>query len=161
MSGSSPTKKTARSGGSLDRRTRAELIGRLRDDARRIAERFDLSYDAIEAESVRVKRRYGSCREDGRIRIRLTHARTGRPLKYSSMVDTLCHELAHLKHFNHGPRFKAFYVRLLDWARREGIYRPVPRRRGQCPSLWPRAAGTLQMSLFGEDSARWTSSSRS
>jgi hypothetical protein len=71
-----------------------------------------------------VKRRLGVCFRDGTIRIRLFHARTGRPLKYSSLVDTLCHELAHLRHFNHGKRFQAFYRRILEHARRERIYRP-------------------------------------
>ncbi len=108
----------------LGRGARRELVERLRRDARRIATHFGLEYEGIDPENARVKRRYGACFSDGRIKIRLTHARTGRPLKYSSMVDTLCHELAHLKHFNHGPRFKAFYFRILDWARAQGIYQP-------------------------------------
>jgi len=120
--------RTPRSGGSaggpLGRTARRDLVERLRSDARRIAAHFGLEYEGIDPENARVKRRYGACFSDGRIKIRLTHARTGRPLKYSSMVDTLCHELAHLKHFNHGPRFKAFYFQILDWARAEGIYRP-------------------------------------
>ena len=49
---------------------------------------------------------------------------TGKALKYSSLINTVCHELAHLRHFNHGPRFKAFYFQILDHARREGISRP-------------------------------------
>lgn len=106
-------------------------MARLRADARRIAQRFGLEYEAVEAEGARVKRRYGSCHKDGRIKIRLTHARTGRPLKYSSMIDTLCHELAHLKHFNHSPRFRALYYKILDWARRERIYRPRTRKPGE------------------------------
>jgi len=111
---------------SLDPQARRELIDRLRSDGRRIAAHFGLAYEGIDPENARVKRRYGSCHSDGRIKIRLTHVRTGRPLKYSSMIDTLCHELAHLKHFNHGPRFKAFYFRILDWAREQGIYSPGP-----------------------------------
>jgi hypothetical protein len=51
---------------------------------------------------------------------------TGRSLKYSSLVNTLCHELAHLRHFDHGPRFKAFYLAVLEFARSEGIYQPGP-----------------------------------
>jgi len=110
----------------LEPQARRDLIDRLRCDGRRIAAHFELEYEGIDPENARVKRRYGSCHSDGRIKIRLTHIRTGRPLKYSSMVDTLCHELAHLKHFNHGPHFKAFYFRILDWAREEGIYSPSP-----------------------------------
>ncbi len=131
----------------LGRGARRELVERLRRDARLIAAHFGLEYEGIDPENARVKRRYGACFSDGRIKIRLTHARTGRPLKYSSMVDTLCHELAHLKHFNHGPRFKAFYFRILDWARAQGIYqpglpavagpRPVPdRTTPPPPGLW-------------------------
>jgi hypothetical protein len=108
----------------MDPREARELIDRLNRDAARIAERFALRYRAIEAERANVKSRYGVCYADGRIRIRLRHAATGRSLKYSSLVNTLCHELAHLRHFNHGPRFKVFYLRLLDFARAEGIYQP-------------------------------------
>ena len=86
--------------------------------------RFGLRYKEIAAERANVKRRYGVCFADGSIRIRLRHTLTGRSLKYSSLVNTLCHELAHLRHFNHGLRFRAFYRELLEFARREGIYRP-------------------------------------
>ncbi|HZO09987.1 MAG TPA: YgjP-like metallopeptidase domain-containing protein [Myxococcota bacterium] len=129
-----------------------ELIERLNRDAERIAAHFGLRYRAIEAERPNVKRRYGVCFADGRIRIRLRHVATGRSLKYSSLVNTLCHELAHLRHFNHGPRFKAFYYRLLDFARAEAIY--CPREAGAAiraplrePSPAP-ARGTQQLDLF-------------
>jgi predicted metal-dependent hydrolase len=110
----------------MDRGDATELIGRLALDARRIALVFGLRYRAIEPERPHVRRRLGVCYADGTIRIRLFHARTGQPLKYSSLVDTLCHELAHLRHFNHGRRFQTLYRRILDHARREGIYRPGP-----------------------------------
>lgn len=108
----------------MDTRVAHHLMQRLNRDAERIAVRFGLRYRCIEAESANVKRRYGICYDDGSIRIRLAHIVSGHPLKYSSLVDTLCHELAHLRHFNHGPAFKAFYQRLLAWARKERIYRP-------------------------------------
>jgi predicted metal-dependent hydrolase len=101
---------------------------RLNRDAERLADRFQLRYRAIEAERPNVKRRYGVCFSDGTIRIRLWHVVTRKPLKYSSLVNTLCHELAHLRHFNHGVRFKAFYLKILEHARREGIYQPGPPR---------------------------------
>jgi hypothetical protein len=96
----------------------------LNRDAKQIAWRFRLRYKSIRAERSGVNGHYGICYSDGEIRIRLRHAVSGRPLKYSSLVNTLCHELAHLRHFNHGERFKAFYFQLLDYARAEGIYRP-------------------------------------
>jgi len=97
----------------------------LRRDADRICQRFALRYRSLDPERANVKSRYGICYDDGSIKIRLRHASTGEPLKYSSLVNTLCHELAHLKHFNHGPHFQAFYARMLAWARQEGIYRPA------------------------------------
>ena len=104
-----------------------ELMARLEQDAQRICLRFRLRYRALEAERANVRSRYGVCFSDGTIRIRLRHATTGRPLKYSSLVNTLCHELAHLRHFNHGPRFQTLYGEILQWARREDIYRPRER----------------------------------
>ena len=97
---------------------------RLLADARVIAAHFALEYRAIEPERANVKSRYGICYDDGTIRIRLMHAVSGKPLKYSSLVSTLCHELAHLRHFDHGPKFRAFNQEVLEWARRRGIYRP-------------------------------------
>lgn len=108
----------------MDRRTRRELMDRLSADTRRIATHFGLECGSIEAERANVKSRFGICYDDGSIKIRLNHSVTGEPLKYSSLVNTLCHELAHLRHFNHGPRFKAFYLQMLEWARAQGIYQP-------------------------------------
>jgi hypothetical protein len=111
---------------SMDLGDSLELIERLARDARRIADAFGLRFRAIEPERPHVRRRLGVCYADGTIRVRLHHARTGLPLKYSGLVDTLCHELAHLRHFNHGRRFQLLYRRILEHARREGIYRPGP-----------------------------------
>lgn len=108
-------------------------MARLERDAQRICARFGLRYRVLEPERANVKRRYGVCFSDGTIRIRLFHVTTRQPLKYSSLVNTLCHELAHLRHFNHGPRFQTFYAQILEWARREGIYRP-----GSRPASEPR-----------------------
>ena len=145
----------------MDRRTRRELMARLSADAERIAARFGLEYASLEAERANVKSRYGICYDDGTIKIRLNHAVTGEPLRYSSLINTLCHELAHLRHFNHGPRFKTFYLQILEWSRREGIYqpgrapaKPAPRRRPHTPTL-ERAPtsertspGPFQLELF-------------
>jgi predicted metal-dependent hydrolase len=131
----------------MDRKARRELIQKLRGDATRIAARFELRFRAIEAERANVKSRYGVCFSDGTIRIRLNHVTTREPLRYSSLVSTLCHELAHLRHFNHGPRFQRFYYEILEFARDEGIYRPAPRpeRAASVRDARPREA---QLSLF-------------
>ena len=138
----------------MDRPTAKLLMARLNRDAERIARRFSLRFKSVEAERANVKRRYGVCYSDGAIKIRLRHAVTGRPLKYSSLVNTLCHELAHLRHFNHGARFKAFYLQLLDFARAQGIYRPgspAARRDARAtprPPARPRPSDPAQLSLF-------------
>jgi hypothetical protein len=120
----------------VDRATSRSLIARLNRDAEKIAWRFGLRYRSIEAERANVKSRYGICYEDGVIKIRLRHVVTGQPLLYSSLVSTLCHELAHLRHFNHGVRFRAFNMELLEFAREQGIYRPG--RRPSRPAAAPR-----------------------
>ncbi len=141
----------------MERRAVRRLVERLNRDAERIARHFGLGYGAIEAEGANVKRRYGICYADGTIRIRLRHAVSGQPLKYSSLVNTLCHELAHLRHFNHGARFKHFYLAVLEFARREGIYRPGPAASAAAhlPAPVSKApavpcVGPVQLGLFAE-----------
>ena len=113
------------------------MMERLRAMASDLARRFDLRYSTIDPERDGVNAHYGICYEDGRIRIRLRHARTRRLLKESSLVDTLCHELAHLRHLDHSLRFRRLYARILAEARRAGYYRPGP-----------EAARPQQLSLF-------------
>jgi hypothetical protein len=149
-----------------DHETSRSLMARLNRDAQQIAWRFDLSYRSIEPERANVKNRYGICYEDGVIKIRLRHAVTGRPLRYSSLVSTLCHELAHLRHFHHGVRFRVFNMELLEFAREQGIYRPgrqgsnseeaLPREQRRAPQAGTVAASgrrrdaqrPVQLSLF-------------
>ena len=106
--------------------TEEEVLSHLDRDAGQLVAQFRLPLARLTRESSRVKRRYGSCDSDGVIRIRLRNQRTGGFLKYSSMIATLCHELAHLRYMNHGPRFVALYTRILEFARADGIYRPRP-----------------------------------
>jgi hypothetical protein len=100
------------------------VMTELRAMAADLAGRFGLRYRAIDPEKHGIVAHYGICYADGRIRIRLRHATTGRPLKHSSLVDTLCHELAHLRHFDHSIRFRRMYLKILDAARETGYYRP-------------------------------------
>lgn len=104
----------------------AETLERLRTMAGKLAAQFSLKYASVDSEVEGVVEHYGICYADGRIRIRLRHAKTGRLLKESSLVDTLCHELAHLKHFDHSLRFRRFHEKILVEARRRGWYKPGP-----------------------------------
>ena len=103
-----------------------QTMNKLRRWGRELAEAFGLRYTVIEAEREDVTEWYGVCYEDGVIRIRLRNARNGRRLKESSLVDTLCHELAHLRHLNHGSGFRKLYERILQRARACDLYRPGP-----------------------------------
>ena len=118
----------------------AAALETLRTMAVKLAAHFRLRYTAIDAESEGVVQHYGICYADGRIRIRLRHATTGRLLKESSLVDTLCHELAHLRHFDHSLRFRRFHEKVLAEARRRGWYRPGPApARSPAAGLWEHA----------------------
>jgi predicted metal-dependent hydrolase len=138
----------------MDRRTSRILIERLNRDAERISAHFGLRYKSISAERANVTSRYGVCYEDGAIKIRLRHAVSGEPLKYSGLVATLCHELAHLRHFHHGVRFRSFYLEILEYARTQRIYCPSPRVALQRRSAAPPArkpgepSGPVQLRLF-------------
>lgn len=100
------------------------MMGKLRRWAVELGEPFGLRCTSLEAERDGVTEWYGVCYEDGVIRIRLRNARTGRLLKESSLVDTLCHELAHLRHLDHGTRWERLYLQILERARETGVYRP-------------------------------------
>jgi hypothetical protein len=129
-----------------------ELVERLRNDANRVAKRFGLPTFELDADRADARDRYGLCFSDGRIRVRLVHVRTGHSLKYSALIDTVVHELAHLRYMDHGPRWEALYQRMLQWCRNEGIYEPgavVPFRKRSRSTPCPAVAVIEQLSLFG------------
>jgi predicted metal-dependent hydrolase len=107
-----------------DRREEDALLRRLREDAQLLAHAYGLPLRRLD-KTRRDARLYGTCDVEGQIRIRLRSRTTGAFLRYSSLVATLCHELAHLRHFHHGPSFVRFYRELLEAARARGLYRPA------------------------------------
>ena len=125
-----------------------EILQRLREWGAELTDLFGLRCRALDAEREGITEYYGICYEDGVIRIRLRHARTGRLLKESSLVDTLCHELAHLRYMDHGSRFRRLYLRILGVARERRYYRPGPAGPRQ-PTLFD-ACGTAGRAVAGE-----------
>ena len=133
------------SGGEARAEEERAVMERLRARGAHLASHFGLSCACIEAEQEGVYDHYGLCYQDGVIRVRLRHAVTGRLLKESSLVDTLCHELAHLRYFDHGSRFKGLYMKILDEARQLGYYRPGP-----ISGSGPTQASLLEVCGMGE-----------
>ncbi len=116
----------------------------LRRDAEALAGPFRLVFSSI-SKTRRDAHLYGCCDTDGNIRIRLRSRVTGELLRYSSLVATLCHELAHLRHFDHGQEFTRLYRNLLEFARRTGRYCPGPgAARMRRP---PLPAGPVRVSM--------------
>jgi predicted metal-dependent hydrolase len=138
-----------RTKGGLEVDAYRDLLQRLREDAARVAERFRLPEFELDADRPDSTDRFGICSDDGRIRVRFVHARTGHPLKYSALIDTVVHELAHLRYMDHGPRWEALYRRMLEWCRKQGIYQPRPVAESKppaAPSSFPPEP--RQMNLF-------------
>jgi hypothetical protein len=61
---------------------------------------------------------FGYCTADGRIRVALRGKEHGQwtaaPRLEDDIWRTVAHELAHLKHFNHGPAFQEFHAELMQ-----------------------------------------------
>jgi len=128
-----------------------DLVDRLRQDAMRVAQVFKLPGFDLDADRADARDRYGLCFSDGRIRVRLVHVRTGHSLKYSALIDTVVHELAHLRYMDHGPRWEALYRRMLEWCRKHGIYEPrtvAPARAAPARPPVSPAPGAEQLPLF-------------
>jgi hypothetical protein len=138
--------------GGLEPESYEAVMQRLRDDAIRVARVFKLPEFDLDADRADARDRYGLCFSDGRIRIRLVNVRTGHTLKYSAMIDTVVHELAHLRYMDHGPRWEALYRRMLEWCRIQGIYEPRPvgaaPKRVRKPAAAPTEPYAAQLSLF-------------
>lgn len=122
----------------------ALLLERLRACAHLIGAPFGLAARSLE-KTRRDARLFGSCDTDGNIRIRLRSRVTGRLLSYAGLVATLCHELAHLRHFGHDAAFVRLYRALLGFARANGLSGRGARARGPIAGA-PARAGAVAAS---------------
>ena len=106
-----------------DKEEAADLLAQIQKEAKPILKHFGLSYETIK-ESV-AEGSAGFNR--GRRIIALNVRQRSDPMKFrkfSAIMSTMIHELAHLRHMNHGPQFRAFDSELKAWAKKRGIYRP-------------------------------------
>lgn len=61
---------------------------------------------------------FGWCNKRGDIRIGLRCLKTGKLLEHGEIIDTVCHELAHLKFLDHKKQWKETYHKYCDYVRR-------------------------------------------
>jgi hypothetical protein len=101
----------------------AAILGKIKRDVQPLLRAFGLSFTTMK-ESV-AEGSLGFNR--GRRTIALNVRQKANPMKlrkYSAIMRTMIHEIAHLKHMNHSRAFSDFDNELLLWARENGIYKP-------------------------------------
>ncbi len=99
------------------------MLATIERDIKPILREFGLSYQTMK-ESV-AEGSLGFNRGGRTIALNIRQKRDPMKLrKYSAIMSTMIHELAHLRHMNHGPGFKAFEAELKAWARSRNIYQP-------------------------------------
>ena len=101
----------------------AAILAKVRRDVQPIMAAFNLSFLTL-TESV-AEGSLGFNRGKRIIALNVRQKQNPMTLrKYSAIMATMIHELAHLRHMNHGPQFKMFEAELMAWARAERIYTP-------------------------------------
>ncbi|MDP3676406.1 MAG: DUF45 domain-containing protein [Novosphingobium sp.] len=112
----------------LHRWLESEALRLFRDDVASFAAAADVAEPRVLLS--RARRRWGSCTSDGTVRL------NWRLIMAPDFVrrSVVAHEIAHLAHFDHGPRFHAFLDAIYDgdlpaanrWLKREGrtLYAP-------------------------------------
>jgi len=101
----------------------AAILSKIQRDVRPLLKAFGLNFQTMK-ESV-AEGSLGFNR--GRRSIALNVRGKANPMKlrkYSAIMRTMIHEIAHLRHMNHSRAFSDFDKELLLWARENGLYRP-------------------------------------
>ena len=102
----------------------AATLKKIQRDVKPILSEFNLSYRGLKESTAEGS--LGFNRGGGQV-IALNVRQKRFPMKlrkYSAVMATMIHELAHVRHMNHGPKFKMFEAELMVWARKKGIYKP-------------------------------------
>jgi predicted metal-dependent hydrolase len=102
------------------------LFSEVTSAMRRVAKEYELPLATITGYPMPLKSmadRLGDCSHTGHIRLVLRCTVDGQwceaPLDPEQVWDTAAHELAHLRHFNHGDAFASFYEELLHAIRNQ------------------------------------------
>jgi predicted metal-dependent hydrolase len=87
--------------------------------ADKVSKHFGLKYNTIVPETRKLARCYGECRSTPKgmnIFVRVHQLKNPRrPLAASTILRTLAHEMAHLKHWGHGPAHRAFTREIVEY----------------------------------------------
>lgn len=96
----------------------------LHEIADKVCKHFGLKYNALLPETRKQVRFYGECVQTSKgknIYIRIHQlGKPKRPLASSTILNTLAHELAHLKYWEHGQKHRDFEGEILDFIRELG-----------------------------------------
>jgi len=94
------------------------LLQVIRALAKKVSRQFSLkSYkiDLFDHNDPERKLSYGLCYPDGHIYIDLHNRRSRKYGRLESIIDTVVHELAHLKYPNHSRQFWASHKKMKQW----------------------------------------------
>lgn len=72
---------------------------------------------------------YGDCNNDGRVRVQIRfsseEARFTGPLLPYHIIDTMAHELAHVRHNKHSPAWFRLHCQLLSAMEDDGVFKQL------------------------------------
>lgn len=61
------------------------------------------------------KNSFGYCSTDGHIRIAIRNPNTGKPVKWETVINTVCHELAHMTYQHHKRSWYILYRKYFNY----------------------------------------------
>lgn len=79
---------------------------------------FALPHSNVEVKEM--DKYHGTCSVSGKISIDVLSHDKSRLLKWDTILDTACHELAHRLEWNHNSRHKRLTISMKEWAKRHG-----------------------------------------
>lgn len=88
------------------------------------ADRFGLRLKKVKPLPA-TKEFYGDCSGDGHVRIQLRRGTT--PLLPYQIIDTMAHELAHLRHLSHKPAWFRLHVKILAEMEYDDVFKQLRR----------------------------------